>query len=586
MANAAEFPSLQIDATYDPADNKIRLRASARLPRELYDRVRAAGFIWAPKQDLFVAPMWTPERADLAIELAGELGDEDTSLVERAEERAERFEEYQDKRADDANRAHAAVAAIADNIPLGQPILVGHHSERHARRDAEKIRNGMARAVKMWETSEYWERRAKGAVKHAKYKELPGVRLRRIKGLEADKRRNERRASDSRTFLAAWRKEGLTSEGAQKIANFDRGCPFGTWGDLEKANASGDEGVKLAALEKARGNAVYNHERTIADAGRWIAHLDLRLAYERAMLGDIPEPVKVKRSLPPMVNYPGEGFHHMTKAEWAAKHADYKGSRTVNGYRVRTAVIHTNGSSALCPVYLTDSKRTDPPEGREASAAEVPRFKPYAPAPGASTYVAPSAAPKPEAAPFQAMKESLRAGVATISAPELFPTPPELAARMVEIAGIETAHRVLEPSAGTGAIVKAIREAGSSCELVAVETSARLCDALRPYATARAVDLRCSDFLSTSIPCDRVVMNPPFSAEVEHVTHAWGMLKPSGVLVSVMSAGVTFRQDRRTVEFRQLVAAHGSLEELPDGMFQSAGTGVRTVLVTLRKDPS
>lgn len=46
-------------ATYSPEDNKLRLYCLHRLPKELYDRVRGAGFIWAPKQDLFVAPMWT-----------------------------------------------------------------------------------------------------------------------------------------------------------------------------------------------------------------------------------------------------------------------------------------------------------------------------------------------------------------------------------------------------------------------------------------------------------------------------------------------------------------------------------------------
>jgi hypothetical protein len=39
---------------------------------------------------------WTPSRADLLLELCGEIGDEDTSLVERAEERADRFDSYSD----------------------------------------------------------------------------------------------------------------------------------------------------------------------------------------------------------------------------------------------------------------------------------------------------------------------------------------------------------------------------------------------------------------------------------------------------------------------------------------------------------
>jgi hypothetical protein len=79
-------------ATYSPDDNKLRLYHDSRLGKETYDRVKAAGSKWAPKQELFVAPAWTPEREDLLIELCGEIGDEDTSLFERAQERADRFE--------------------------------------------------------------------------------------------------------------------------------------------------------------------------------------------------------------------------------------------------------------------------------------------------------------------------------------------------------------------------------------------------------------------------------------------------------------------------------------------------------------
>ena len=34
------------NATYDPADDKLRLRASSRLDAETYARVKAAGFGW------------------------------------------------------------------------------------------------------------------------------------------------------------------------------------------------------------------------------------------------------------------------------------------------------------------------------------------------------------------------------------------------------------------------------------------------------------------------------------------------------------------------------------------------------------
>ena len=207
-------------ATYSPEDNKLRLYASGRLPADLYARVRAAGFIWAPKQGLFVAPAWSPDREDLLIELCGAIGDEDTSLVDRAEQRAERFEEYSDHRAEDADRASEAVKSITSGIPLGQPILVGHHSEKHARKDAERIENGMRKAVKMWETSKYWTSRAAGALRHAKYKELPRTRARRIKTIEASKRKTERTLAEAIKRYNAWVKIS-TMEGADIVFTED-----------------------------------------------------------------------------------------------------------------------------------------------------------------------------------------------------------------------------------------------------------------------------------------------------------------------------------------------------------------------------
>lgn len=69
-----------IDATYSAEDNKLRLYCSERLDSDLYSRVKEAGFKWAPKQDLFVAPRWTPAREDLCLELAGDISAEQSTL--------------------------------------------------------------------------------------------------------------------------------------------------------------------------------------------------------------------------------------------------------------------------------------------------------------------------------------------------------------------------------------------------------------------------------------------------------------------------------------------------------------------------
>ena len=123
-AERCEEPTYNLTATYSPDDNKLRLSSASRLDRDVYERVKAAGFSWAPKQDQFIASMWTPARADLCIELAGEIGDEDSSLIDRAEDRAERFDDYRDKRTDEVERATAQARRVADEIPFGQPILV------------------------------------------------------------------------------------------------------------------------------------------------------------------------------------------------------------------------------------------------------------------------------------------------------------------------------------------------------------------------------------------------------------------------------------------------------------------------------
>lgn len=165
-----------------------------------------------------------------------------------------------------------------------------------------------------------------------------------------------------------------------------------------------------------------------------------------------------------------------------------------------------------------------------------------------------------------------------------FPTPPELAARVAELADVSDDHVVLEPSAGEGALLDACFASCPAADLHAVELLPQNVERLKakgyPSVTA-------ADFLSLppTPTYDRVVMNPPFGkqADVDHVRHAWQFVKPGGRLVAIMAAGVSFRENRKTAEFRTLIDEYGYLEENPDGAFLASGTGVRTVTVVLDK---
>lgn len=228
-APEAASPVQMYRATYSPDDNKLRLYAASRLDPETYKKVHDAGFRWAPKQALFVAPAWTPGREDVLLSLAGEIEDEDSTLAERQEARAERFTGYSGKRASESAQALDEVERLAAMIPPGQPILVGHHSERRARRDAQRIENGMKRAVMLFERAEYWEERARSALLHAKYKERPDVRWRRIKKIEADLRKAEKTIAQSQKYLTMWRAESLDLNMANSSAVMTISAPVSRW---------------------------------------------------------------------------------------------------------------------------------------------------------------------------------------------------------------------------------------------------------------------------------------------------------------------------------------------------------------------
>ncbi|MCX3728937.1 hydrolase, partial [Escherichia coli O25b:H4-ST131] len=67
---------------------------------------------------------------------------------------------------------------------------------------------------------------------------------------------------------------------------------------------------------------------------------------------------------PPVVNYPGEGFREMTKAQWAALPRDCKAVRSVaetedhGAYRYRRTM---DNNFRLVNVYITDMKITEIP---------------------------------------------------------------------------------------------------------------------------------------------------------------------------------------------------------------------------------
>jgi len=172
------------------------------LPQQKKDAIKGA-FLWAKSRGAWVSRTtrnnWRAESIakDLGLEDRGEEGEKLTyaeqveAKTERAEARADRMEARADKASDEASSRFKAAHAISDGIPFGQPILVGHHSERRHRRDIAKIENNMNKGCAALDRSKHYDRRAAAARSTASQKQLSdaGYLMRRIKENEAEERR-------------------------------------------------------------------------------------------------------------------------------------------------------------------------------------------------------------------------------------------------------------------------------------------------------------------------------------------------------------------------------------------------------------
>lgn len=122
---------------------------------------------------------------------------------------------------------------------------------------------------------------------------------------------------------------------------------------------------------------------------------------------------------------------------------------------------------------------------------------------------------------------------------EFYPTPPRLIADMLTGIDLDSMHSILEPSAGTGNIVKYIKETEQSHrnnrhEIDTIEIDPELQHVLKGEGF-RVIH---NDFLTfeTFKRYDLVVMNPPFGNGDRHLLHALNFVKGEGRLVCLLNA--------------------------------------------------
>ena len=343
------------------------------------------------------------------------------------------------------------------------------------------------------------------------------------------------------------------------------------------------------------------HTRLVAFSGRWIEHYDNRLAYERAMLSDAGGMIADKTG-------PEKGGAvrcWVGRGSWVYIQKVNMVSVTVldnwgNGGANFTRTVEFHKLAGVMTAAQVEQQRAagllvelGSKTGFTLLAAPTDATKEATPAEHLAT-TAHAAKPDELRTDIEAMRATVKAGVQVVIAPQLFPTPPDLAARMVSLAGLANfsmGMRVLEPSAGTGRLLEALpgivsfgQVRQTALQVVAIELNPAL--AARLACSGLAGTVRCADFLQCSADAedlglfDAVLMNPPFAqgADIKHITHALTMLKPGGRLVVLCANG-----SRQNAGLRPLVEARGGdWVDLPAGTSKEEGTGVPVALITLQ----
>lgn len=172
----------------------------------------------------------------------------------------------------------------------------------------------------------------------------------------------------------------------------------------------------------------------------------------------------------------------------------------------------------------------------------------------------------------EVVNEILRTGtIPEKKSHQFYQTPESLAEYVVDLAEIDEAHQVLEPSAGFGAIATKLPKENTLC----IDINSLHCKILQKkgYKTLH------QDFLTAELPhsFDRIVLNPPYTKgqALQHLKKAHSVLKEGGKLVAILPASM---KDKEFFDDSDHIWS-----DILEKQFIESGTGVNVALLELIK---
>lgn len=168
---------------------------------------------------------------------------------------------------------------------------------------------------------------------------------------------------------------------------------------------------------------------------------------------------------------------------------------------------------------------------------------------------------------------------------QFFETPDELADWLVSLIDLNADHAILEPSAGRGAIIRAIQKACPGATIDAFELMPENKQFLQKL---KGIQIVGEDF-TKGVPriYDRICANPPFAKnqDIKHVRAMYEALNPNGGQMSVITSNHWCESEEKIcVEFREWLADVGAeIFDIPSGTFKQSGTTVTTTAIVIKR---
>jgi len=165
-----------------------------------------------------------------------------------------------------------------------------------------------------------------------------------------------------------------------------------------------------------------------------------------------------------------------------------------------------------------------------------------------------------------------------------YPTPGSLAIKMACMIDANFSRLILEPSAGKGDLVEAVRnkfsQYGQKIDCIELDGT------LQATLSGKGFDVIDSDFMAyqPTKQYDTIIMNPPFSAGVAHVLKAFDIVYNGDVIAIVNAESIKNPCYQDRVLLNKLIHDNGTVEFIENAFVDAdRKTGVEIALIHLKK---